>query len=228
MKKVFKLYHGSPYVVERPTLAKGRPDNDYGPGFYCTEDIEMAREWACKGKEPPAKVNAYELNACGLKVLDLSSEPYTVLNWIAVLLANRRLDLDEGITSQVRDYLIANFMPPVAEADVVIGYRADDSYFRYAESFVGNGLHLGGLESAMRLGRLGIQIALVSEKAFSALRFTGSENVNWGDYHGRYVQRDRTARKDWSESVKKAAVPIDAVFAMDILRRGLESGGHGL
>ena len=221
---MIRLYHGSPVVVERPELAKGRPDNDYGRGFYCTEDVEMAREWACKGKEPPAKVNSYELDTSELKILDLSSEKYTVLNWIAVLIANRRLDLEEGIVSQARDYLIDNFMPPVAEADVVIGYRADDSYFRYAESFVGNGLHLGGLEAAMRLGRLGIQIALVSEKAFSALHFIGAEDVDWEAYHGRYVRRDREARKDWSESIKNAAVPMDAVFVMDIIRKGLKSG----
>ncbi len=48
-----KIYHGSPFEIPRPLLSRGKPHNDYGRGFYCTEDIEMAREWACKGKEPP-------------------------------------------------------------------------------------------------------------------------------------------------------------------------------
>ncbi len=26
----------------------GSSTNDYGQGFYCIEDIELAKEWACK------------------------------------------------------------------------------------------------------------------------------------------------------------------------------------
>ena len=54
-----RIYHGSSVEVPKPLLSKGKPNNDYGRGFYCTEDIEMAREWACKGKEPPGFVNIY-------------------------------------------------------------------------------------------------------------------------------------------------------------------------
>lgn len=35
------LYHGSTNIVE-PRYGEGAKDNDYGMGFYCTEDIEMA------------------------------------------------------------------------------------------------------------------------------------------------------------------------------------------
>ena len=108
-----QIYHGSSVIVEKPELSKGKQSNDYGRGFYCTEDIEMAKEWACKGKEPPAFANVYELDCQGLKVLDLSAEPFTVLNWIAVLLANRTFQLDLEIAVEVRDYFLANFMPPI-------------------------------------------------------------------------------------------------------------------
>ena len=129
-----QIYHGSSVIVEKPELSKGKMSNDYGRGFYCTEDVEMAKEWACKGKEPPAFVNVYELDRRGLKVLDLSAEPFTVLNWIAVLLANRTFQLDLEIAVEVRDYFLANFMPSIADADVVVGYRADDSYFNRASA----------------------------------------------------------------------------------------------
>ena len=36
------LYHGSPERVEQPLLAKGKLTNDYGQGFYCTENVELA------------------------------------------------------------------------------------------------------------------------------------------------------------------------------------------
>ena len=34
-----KLYHGSDAEIPRPKLSRGKPRNDYGRGFYCTEDV---------------------------------------------------------------------------------------------------------------------------------------------------------------------------------------------
>ena len=219
-----KIYHGSPMEIPKPLLSKGKPNNDYGRGFYCTEDVEMAREWACKGKEPPGFANAYELFADDLSVLNLSAPEYTILNWIAVLLANRTFALDSDIALEVRDYLIANFMPPVLESDVVIGYRADDSYFSYADSFVNNALSVRRLDEALHLGRLGMQVALRTERAFENLTYLGSEQVSWDEYHPRYVARDSDARSQWRTAVKKGGRASDDIFAIDIIRRNLRHG----
>lgn len=219
-----QIYHGSSVIVEKPELSKGKLSNDYGRGFYCTEDVEMAKEWACKGKEPPAFANVYELDLRGLKVLDLSKEPYSVLNWIAVLLANRTFQLDLEVAEEVRDYFIKNFMPPIEDADVIVGYRADDSYFNYAETFVGNGLSISRLDEALRLGKLGIQIALKSERAFAGLRFVRADEVSWDEYHGRYVGRDAAARRAWRETLKKGSAAAHGVFAYDVVRMGLKQG----
>lgn len=219
-----KIYHGSAVEVPKPLLSKGKPNNDYGRGFYCTEDIDMAREWACKGKEPLGFANAYELSTEGLKILDLSSPDYTVLNWMAVLLANRTFDLDTDIAIEVRDYLMANFMPPIQDSDVVIGYRADDSYFNYADSFVNNALSISRLNEALHLGRLGMQVALRTERAFECLAYLGAEEVAWDKYHPRYVTRDADARMQWRDVVKKASRAADDLFAVDIIRMGLHHG----
>ena len=40
------IYHGSPEIFEKPQFGKGKPYNDYGRGFYCTEHIELAKDWA--------------------------------------------------------------------------------------------------------------------------------------------------------------------------------------
>jgi len=223
-----KLYHGSAYRIEKPELLKGKPNNDYGQGFYCSKDLEMAREWACKGYEPPAYANTYELDLSGLRVLDLSCGEYTVLNWIAVLLANRTFQLDLEVAVEVRNYFIANFMPPISESDVVIGYRADDSYFDYAETFVENGLSIGRLNEALRLGKLGLQVALRSRKAFGQIAFVDAEAVPWDAYHARYVRRDADARNEWRTVVKSSTLARDDLFAMDIVRKGLKHGDEGL
>ena len=219
-----KIYHGSPMEIPKPLLSKGKPNNDYGRGFYCTEDIEMAREWACKGKDPPGFANAYDLFIDELSILNLSAPGYTILNWIAVLLANRTFALDSDIALEVRDYLIANFMPPVSESDVVIGYRADDSYFSYADSFVNNALSVRRLDEALHLGRLGMQVALRTERAFENLTYLGSEQVSWDEYHPRYVARDSDARSQWRTAVKKGGRAADDIFAIDIIRRNLRHG----
>ena len=223
-----RIYHGSSMEIPKPLLSKGKENNDYGRGFYCTEDMEMAREWACRGKAPPGFMNVYELEMEGLAVLDLSAPEYSVLNWMAVLLANRTFDLDTDIGLEVREYLIANFMPPIREADVVIGYRADDSYFSYADSFVNNALSLRRLNEALHLGRLGLQTALRSERAFDNLSYVGAEIVAWNEYHARHVARDNAARAEWRNAVRSAAGAADDIYAVDVIRRGLKHGDQGL
>ena len=81
------LYHGSSEIVEVPTYGKGSKTNDYGLGFYCTESLELAKEWAC----PTVKdgfANKYEFDMSDLKVLYLNDEGYHILNWMALLLNN--------------------------------------------------------------------------------------------------------------------------------------------
>lgn len=42
--KIFGMtvYHGSEFVVEKPLHGLGKRTNDYGLGFYCTEDKTLA------------------------------------------------------------------------------------------------------------------------------------------------------------------------------------------
>ena len=103
-------------------------------------------------------------------------------------------------------------------------YRADDSYFNYADSFVNNALSVRRLGEAMRLGRLGMQVALRTERAFAGLAYLGAEEVAWDVYHPRYASRDADARSQWRNVVKKGARAADDVFAVDVIRTGLRHG----
>ena len=117
------LYHGSTKIIEKPTLAAGKKYNDYGQGFYCTKEIEVAKEWACR-ENSNGFVNKYGLKKGGLKVLDLQDERYSVLNWIAVLLRNRTFSLENEIAATAKEYIVNNFAVDTAPFDVIVGYRA--------------------------------------------------------------------------------------------------------
>ena len=155
---VIQLLHGTDHIIEVPDIHIGNPHNDYGMGFYCTRVDEMAREWACK-KNTDGFVNSYDFDTEGLKVLNLLDGMHTVLNWMALLLQFRTFKLDSEVAVDARDYLIDHYSIDLTGFDVVIGYRADDSYFQYAESFVSNTLPLRSLNKALKLGKLGEPVA---------------------------------------------------------------------
>ena len=91
---IIKILHGSNHIIEKPALSLGKPYNDYGQGFYCTESVEMAKEWACK-ENKDGFVNEYDFNADGLRILNLLDGKHSVLNWIALLLKNRIFTLQD-------------------------------------------------------------------------------------------------------------------------------------
>ena len=216
------LYHGSTKIIEKPTLAAGKKHNDYGQGFYCTKEIEVAKEWACR-ENSNGFVNKYSLRKSGLKVLDMQEKRYSVLNWIAVLLQNRTFSLENAIAATAKEYIVNNFAVDTAPFDVIVGYRADDSYFSFARDFINNALPLASLEKAMRLGKLGIQYVLVSEKAFSQLTFTGAEAVSRETYFPKYTARDADARAAYREEIRRAVIS-KSIFVMDIIREGMKNG----
>ena len=64
------IYHGSSQKVEIPDLGKSKAMVDFGVGFYTTEDIVLAKKWACKTEK--SVINTYNLNIEGLKVKRLT------------------------------------------------------------------------------------------------------------------------------------------------------------
>ena len=187
------LYHGSPEIVEVPVYGKGSENNDYGRGFYCTEVAALAKEWAC----PTVKdgfSNKYELDPSDLKVLYLNKEGYNILNWIAILLNNRTFPKRSPIARQASKYILEEFLPDISGYDVIWGYRADDSYFSYAKDFLNNTISVNQLSQAMKLGELGEQVVLMSQKAFEKIRFLEYEIVDGSIYNPRRMDRENRAR----------------------------------
>lgn len=208
------LFHGSDHIVEAPTPGGGKKHNDYGSGFYCTEKLELAREWACTDKTT-AFVNHYsfEPNA-NMNILNLEQAPYHVLNWLAILLQNREFDPKHALAREAKEYILQEFLPPVREYDIIYGYRADDSYFGIASSFLSGGLSLQQLQYALRLGLLGEQVFVQSEKAFEALVFLSAEPVDKNVYLPLRSRRDSLARSTF----QKILPAREGIFVLDILR----------
>lgn len=212
------IYHGSISIIEKPVYGLGKPYNDYGRGFYCTENIELAKEWACVDDQTNGYCNKYELDLDGLNVLDLTSKSYSILNWMAILVKFRTFDLVSPISRRAKEFLLKNYYVDVERYDVIIGYRADDSYFRFARDFLNNTISVQKLSEAMKLGKLGLQTVLISEKAFNYLHYLGSESVDHRTYHTKRVARDKQAREGYF-SVQGSYVENEE-FINDIMRKG--------
>ena len=209
------IYHGSPEIIEKPQFGKGKTFNDYGSGFYCTEHIELAKEWACT-ENVDGFANKYEIDLSNLKVLNLSSDEYTILHWLAILLKNRKVRLSTPVMKRGCEWLVEHFMPDTKDYDVIIGYRADDSYFSFARAFVNNEISLNQLSYAMRLGKLGEQVVLKSKKAFDEIKFVSYEVCDNTIYYAKRKARDEEARKVFKTELEKE--DLNGLYMRDIIR----------
>lgn len=190
------IYHGSNHIIEQPRYGYGKPYNDYGLGFYCTEDQSMAMEWGV-GADHDGYANAYRINCDGLTILDLNAPEYTMLHWLAILLENRTFQTQTPLAAEAKEYLLRNYCPDYSHADIIVGYRADDSYFSFANDFVSGTISYRQLCNAMQLGRLGLQVVIKSRQAFERLQYTGYEIADRRTWYARKSDRDHAARRQY-------------------------------
>ena len=219
MEKWITLYHGSEQLVEEPTFGKGRVNNDFGLGFYCTESEALAKEWAVSSLRN-GFANRYTLDTEYLNILNLNSPDYTILNWIAVLVEHRLFSIKTPVALRAKRYLIDHFGVNVNAYDLITGYRADDSYFDYAESFLNNGVSVEQLARAMRLGKLGEQIVVKSQFAFSRLRYEGFDVAEKEKYYVLRKARDEEANRAYLEMLEEES---DGLYIQDIMRGGIRN-----
>ena len=217
------LYHGSKKIIERPSFGMGNSRNDYGLGFYCTKEIELAKEWACSTKSG-GFANTYSLPMYDFKVLHLDDPAYGILDWLAVLVNNRVFSMDVPIMVESKEYLMTHFLPDISGYDAIEGYRADDSYFTFASDFLSNTISLRQLNRAMRLGSLGEQFVLKSQRAFDALRFVRSEYADGDIYFTKRMDRDKQVRSQYLKQERRSASQRDELFMLDILREEMKHG----
>lgn len=218
MSSKITVYHGSPRIIQKPIFGAGNPNNDYGLGFYCTERVELAKEWACS-VETDGYANQYTLDLTNLSMLSLTNGDFHILNWLFVLLENRTFRIRGDIAQQAKAYIFENFAIDYKGYDIIKGYRADDSYFSFANAFLNNAISIAQLERAMVLGKLGEQIVLMSEKAFDSIAFVDSIPAPKEIYLPKKLARDTAAREDFQKEKGRVSL-LTEKFILDIIREG--------
>ena len=217
MEDYITIFHGSEKIIEHPIWGEGRKNNDFGIGFYCTESLELAKEWAVSSLRD-GFANKYILDTKYLNILNLNSSAYTILNWIAVLVEHRLFSITTPVARRAKSYLVEKFGVNVNAFDIVTGYRADDSYFDYAESFINNAISVEQLAQAMKLGKLGEQIVIKSKYAFTKLKYEGFEVAEQGKYYVHRKSRNDEANRQYFEMLDKES---DGLYIQDIIRGGI-------
>lgn len=218
MPNEITIYHGSHQIIECPVFGVGNPNNDYGLGFYCTQSVELAKEWA-SSNETDGFANQYKLDMTGLSALSLTGGDYHILNWLFVLLENRRFRIGGAIAKQAKAYISEHFAVDYKGYDIIKGYRADDSYFSFANAFLNNTISVEQLEKAMALGKLGEQVVLMSEKAFASIKFEGAIPAPNEIYLPKKLARDTAARKEFQQEKERGSV-LTEKYVLDMMREG--------
>lgn len=219
MDRLLTIYHGSDKIIEQPIFGEGKKNNDFGLGFYCIASEELAKEWAVSSLRD-GFANRYTLDTEYLKVLNLNSPDYTILNWIAVLVEHRLFAIKTPVAGRAKKYLIEHFGVNVNAFDLITGYRADDSYFDYAQAFLNNGITVEQLAQAMRLGKLGEQIVIKSKFAFSNLRYEGFDIAGKDQYYVLRKARDDEANQLYLKMLEKET---DGLYIQDIMRGDIKN-----
>ena len=219
MDKMITVYHGSKQIVEVPNFGAGRKNNDFGLGFYCTESNSLAKEWAVSSLSDGFS-NRYTLDTEFLSILNLNSPNYTILNWMAVLVAHRLFSIKTPVARRAKQYLIEHFGVNVNTFDLITGYRADDSYFDYAEAFLNNTITVEQLSRAMQLGKLGEQIVIKSKYAFSKIQYEGFDIAEKDTYYVLRKSRNDEANQMFWDILEEEN---DGLYIQDIIRGGVSN-----
>lgn len=207
------LFHGTPDRIVVPTFGKGEEKHDYGQGFYLSESIDLAKEWAvCRPNEERGWVHKYELETDGLRILDFQGKG--VLPWLAELMKHRDA-ADSKRYRMLAKKFIEKYGVDTESYDVIRGWRANASYFYIAKEFVRDNIDMDILEELLSLGGLGIQYCIKTELAYSGLHEVEEDllEVPYAEFNEKYNQRDLTARQKMRELVDSDANRVTKVFS---------------
>ena len=212
MEKI-TLFHGTSNRIVVPTYGLGEKKHDYGMGFYLTDNLNLAKEWAvCKPNDENGWVHQYELDTDQLKILDFQEKD--VLSWLAELMKHREAS-DSKRYRVLSKKFIEKYGIDTEGYDVIKGWRANASYFYIAKEFVRDNIDMDILTELLSLGGLGIQYCIKSELAYSKLTENkeGLIRVEYSVFNDKYNQRDVRARENMHDLIESDANKVTNVFS---------------
>ena len=209
------FYYGADRRVEKPiyNYTGSSPNNDYGIGLYLTDDKEKAELWASQYDD--GYCIKYDLDMKDLNVLYLNSNTEEeIMLWISILVNNRFSKEEIENHKDTIEWLNKHYHINLDDYDIVVGYRADDSYFMYSRDFVSNNLSIDALSKAMKLGKLGLQYCLKSEKAFQRIKTIEYEKIDKNDNYSIFREK---IKQEYIQT--KENDDIHNTRILDIMRR---------
>lgn len=207
------LYHGSPNEKVIPKFGLGDEKHDYGKGFYLTESLDLAKEWAVyRPNALNGWVHKFELDTDGLNILDF--QEHSVLTWLAELMKHRDA-ADSKRYRMLSKQFIDKFGISTEEYDIIKGWRANASYFYIAKSFVRDEVDIDILEELLALGGLGIQYCIKTEQAYKKLseHFEALQSVDFTQFNEKYNKRDIEARENMLKLIDSDRNRVTKVFS---------------
>lgn len=209
------IYHGSEHIVRRPEFGMGNAYNDFGLGFYCSESARGAAGWAT-GKGRNGFVSAYNINTDRLRVINLCSSQFTLLHWLAVLFNFREFDFSSAIARSAREYINRDFSLDIQGSDCIIGYRADDICFKFAQDFINGVMSYQSLKIHMIGSDRNRQFVLKSNRAFESITFAGYEPALSDAYYAEDYAREIRALRSAKPFINKNDFFIDRMIDEEI------------
>ena len=210
-----KLFYGSTTLIKEPLFGQGNPSNDYGLGFYLTDNEDLAKLWASKNKDG-GYVITFDINIKSLDVLRIDNyDEKSILQWITLLLKNRFDYVDRIRYQEEIDWLVKHFDVAINRFDLIIGYRADDSYFSYSRGFVAGEISFETLSNALKIGKLGIQYVLISKKAFKSIKYVSHYFIG----HNKDYEMFRKKTLDEYHDLKSKEDTFNNTFMRDLVKK---------
>ena len=159
-----KLYHGSIVSVKNPNLRQGRPNTDYGKGFYTTVDFDQAVRWARirrdRAGSGKAVVSVYEVDDDILQKKDFRIMEYN------------------GATKEWLDFVVANRRyAPLHDYDIVLGPVANDNLYATISLYENGELSAEAAVVQLKTHILFNQVSFHTDRALSQLNFVESRMV---------------------------------------------------
>ena len=156
-----KLYHGSIVSVKNPSLRQGRPNTDYGKGFYTTVDFDQAARWARirrdRAGDGNAVVSVYEVDD-----MLLQKEDFRIMEY-------------NGATKEWLDFVVANRRyAPLHDYDIVLGPVANDNLYATISLYENGELSAEAAVVQLKTHVLFNQVSFHTEKVLAQLRFVES------------------------------------------------------
>lgn len=160
---MIRLYHGSTVAVRKPSLRPGRPNADFGKGFYTTSNYDQAERWAHIKQEREESIRAV----------------VSVFEFDETLLDNADLNIRKfNGADEAWLYFVADCRKSRShEYDLVQGPVANDKVFTTVNLFESGVLSAEAAILQLKAYKTYDQLSFHTERVIKALTFVESKDV---------------------------------------------------